>query len=261
LAVARNEGFGIYAISFDYGQRHRIELSLAKQCSAYFNVQEHRIIKLDLGGVGDSALLNDTEIRRYGDTEMQKEEDVAVHRVPVSPRHRVSEIPPTYVPARNTIFLSFALAFAEGIGAEDIFIGANAVDYSGYPDCRPEFINAFENMANLATKASVEGTLKFKIRVPLINLSKGEIIKKGVELDVDLSLTWSCYDPQPATAGVKSSKLKVQSFKEENSKLNSSLVTRHSLLIPCGRCDSCLLRAKGFREAGVGDILSFKVKH
>jgi 7-cyano-7-deazaguanine synthase len=162
-----------------------------------------------------------------------------------------SQIPVTYVPARNTIFLSFAIAWAEVLSAEDIFIGANAIDYSGYPDCRPEYIRAFEDMANLATKASVEGKLKFRIRTPLISMKKSEIIRKGVDLGLDYSLTWSCYDPQPATAGVQSSKFKAQSYKEENSKLK----TPNAGLIPCGLCDSCVFRARGFKEAGIKDPL------
>ncbi len=259
LAVAKSEGFEVYAISFNYGQRHSIELSLAKQCAVYFNVQKHLIIKFDLREIGGSALTSDIEVPKDREAlSVTRNESKDTSHISHY-ASRITEVPVTYVPARNTIFLSFALAFAESIGAKDIFIGANAVDYSGYPDCRPEFINAFENMANLATKASVEGIAKFKIHTPLINLTKGEIIKKGVESGVDFSLTWSCYDPQPE--GVKSSKLKVQSFKEENSKLNSSLVTRHSSLISCGRCDSCLLRAKGFREAGIDDPLALKVKY
>ncbi len=261
LAVARNEGFGIYAISFDYGQRHHIELSLAKQCAAYFNVKKHLIVKFNLREIGGSALTSDIEVPKKS----QKSEVRSQKLNPLLPpftkggpggiNHSLL-IPVTYVPARNTIFLSFALAFAENIGAEDIFIGANAVDYSGYPDCRPEFIDAFENMANLATKASVEGTTKFKIRTPLINLTKGEIIKKGVELDVDFSLTWSCYDPKEVkrhgdtgTRGHGDSPIHP---------FTDSLLHR---FVPCMQCDSCLLRAKGFREAGVSDSLSFKVKY
>ena len=251
LSVAKSEGFEVYAISFDYGQRHSIELNAAKQCASFFNVQKHLIIKFDLREIGGSALTSDMEIPKAEDKKIRSWEDKNIQASqPLN--FSSSNIPVTYVPARNTIFLSFALAWAEVLNAEDIFIGANAIDYSGYPDCRPEFISAFENMANLATRASVEGKTRFKIHTPLINLTKGEIIKKGIESGVDYSLTWSCYDPQPVT-GVKSSKLKVQSFKEENSELNSSL-------IPCGRCDSCLLRAKGFREAGIDDPLILKVK-
>jgi 7-cyano-7-deazaguanine synthase len=173
----------------------------------------------------------------------------------------LSLIPVTYVPARNTIFLSYALAWGETIGAGDIFIGANAVDYSGYPDCRPEFIRSFEAMANLAAKAAVEGKLRFRIRAPLINLTKGEIIKKGAGLGVDYALTWSCYDPQPK--GVKSPESGVRSKNSQHppqSPLTKGGIegglTPNSELIPCGRCDSCILRAKGFFEAGVKDPLS-----
>jgi len=251
LAVAKAEGYALYALSFDYGQRHRIELNSAKQCALAMGVKEHRIIKFDLREIGGSALTSDIEVpKRVTSNELRvtsKEKDLSLVT-----RHS-SLIPVTYVPARNTIFLSFALAWAEVIAAEDIFIGANAIDYSGYPDCRPEFIQSFERMANLATKAGVEGRMHFKISAPLINLTKAEIIRKGVELGVDFSLTWSCYDPQPAD---KSSKFKVKSYKEEN----SSLLTPHSSL-PCGRCDSCLLRAKGFKEAGIEDPLILKVKH
>jgi 7-cyano-7-deazaguanine synthase len=158
-------------------------------------------------------------------------------------------IPVTYVPARNTIFLSFALAWAEVLGASDIFIGANAVDYSGYPDCRPGYLKAFEDMANLATKASVEGKLRFSINAPLLFMTKEGIIRKGVDLGLDYSLTWSCYDPQPAVAGVQSSKLRVKSSE------NSELRTFNSELIPCGKCDSCRFRGKGFKAAGIKDPL------
>ncbi len=215
LAAAKAEGYEIFALSFDYGQRHKIELESARKNAEKLGVKKHLIVNFNLRDIGGSALLdNDTEIGRHGDTE----------KITGSPFRRVtgSPIPITYVPARNTIFLSFALAWAETLGAEDIFIGANAIDYSGYPDCRPEFIRAFESMANLATKASVEGASRFNIHAPLINLTKGEIIKKGIELGVDYSLTWSCYDPQPK-------------------------------LVPCRKCDSCMLRAKGFKEAGIKD--------
>ena len=165
-----------------------------------------------------------------------------------------SDIPVTYVPARNAIFLSFALSYAESVGAENIFIGVNAVDYSGYPDCRPEFIHAFEKMANLATRISVEQKIKFKLRTPLINLTKGEIIKKGIQLGVDFSLTWSCYDPQ------KSSDTLSVTRKELKKKTRNALrFTAHGF-VPCMRCDSCLLRAKGFKEAGIADPLLIKVK-
>jgi len=244
LAVAKAEGYEVYALSFDYHQRHKRELESAKMVASALGVRQHLIITFDLREIGGSALTselevpkkNEAEIRRYGDAE--KFSDSPILRFPIS------RIPVTYVPARNTIFLSFALAWAEVLGAEDIFIGANVVDYSGYPDCRPGYLHSFEEMANLATKASVEGRLKFRIKAPLIALKRSEIIKKGVELGLDYALTWSCYDPQPATAGVQSSKFKVKSYKEE--KIN---------LIPCERCDSCLFRAKGFEEAGIRDPL------
>ena len=158
---------------------------------------------------------------------------------------RITNIPVTYVPARNTIFLSFALAWAEALKAEDLFIGANAVDYSGYPDCRPEYLKAFEKMANLATKASVEGKIRFSIKAPLLHLTKAEIIKKGTALGLDYSLTWSCYDPQPANS------VKRQASSVKRTTHNAQ---RTTLFVPCGRCDSCLFRAKGFREAGIKDI-------
>ncbi len=259
LAIAKSKGFDIYAISFNYGQRHFVELDAAKQCAAYFNVKKHLIINFDLREIGGSALTSDIEVPKDSyklqvtSYKLRNEEYSELNSSLVTGHS--SLIPVTYVPARNTIFLSFALSWAEVLGAEDIFIGANAVDYSGYPDCRPEFISAFENMANLATKASVEGTSRFKIHAPLISLTKGEIIKKGIELGVDYSMTWSCYDPQPAAAGVQSSKFKVQSYKARNSKLK----TQNSKLVPCMRCDSCLLRAKGFKEAGIKDPLLLKV--
>ena len=253
LAIAKSKGFDIYAISFNYGQRHFVELDAAKRCAAYFNVKKHLIINFDLREIGGSALTSDIEVPkdsyelRVTSYKLRNEEYSELNS---------SLIPVTYVPARNTIFLSFALSWAEVLGAEDIFIGANAVDYSGYPDCRPEFISAFENMANLATKASVEGTSRFKIHAPLIDLTKGGIIKKGIELGVDYSMTWSCYDPQPAAAGVQSSSRisrdKGQSYEARNSKLK----TQNSKLVPCMRCDSCVLRAKGFKEAGIKDPLA-----
>ncbi|MBI4681249.1 MAG: 7-cyano-7-deazaguanine synthase QueC, partial [Nitrospirae bacterium] len=204
LAIAKSKGFDIYAISFNYGQRHFVELDAAKRCAAYFNVKKHLIISFDLREIGGSALTSDIEVPKAG-VGGQGSGISNKNRSPIpDPR---SPIPVTYVPARNTIFLSFALSWAEVLGAEDIFIGANAVDYSGYPDCRPEFISAFEDMANLATKASVEGISRFKIRAPLINLTKGGIIKKGIELGVDYSMTWSCYDPQPATEDEKMRRL------------------------------------------------------
>ena len=205
LSVAKEDGYEVYALSFDYGQRHGIELESACLNAERFNVKKHLVINFNLRDIGGSALTSDIKVPKA--------------------REEAGNIPITYVPARNTIFLSFALAWAETIRASDIFIGANAVDYSGYPDCRPEFIKAFENMANLATKASVEGTVKFRVHAPLIKLTKAEIIKKGAELGVDYSLTWSCYDPVVETGK------------------------------PCMQCDSCLLRAKGFKEAVIKDQL------
>ena len=209
MAVARSEGYELYALSFDYGQRHITELDCAKRNAEAMGAKKHLVINANLRDIGGSALTSDIEVPKG--------------------RGQTTEIPVTYVPARNTIFLSFALGWAEVLEAEAIFIGANAVDYSGYPDCRPEYIKAFEDMANLATKVSVEGKIKFRIHAPLIDLTKADIIRKAVALGVDLSLTWSCYDP------VK---------KEEGS------------YMPCGSCDSCRIRAKGFEEAGMKDTLS-----
>jgi 7-cyano-7-deazaguanine synthase len=207
LAIARQQGFECYCLSFDYGQRHAVEIEAAAKVARQVGAKEHRVIKIDLRSFGGSALTSDLEVPKDRD-----EGEMG------------SGIPVTYVPARNTIFLAFALAYAEVSGASDIFIGVNAIDYSGYPDCRPEFIHAFEEMANLATKAGVEGASKFKIHMPLVEMSKADIVRKAVELGVDLSLTHSCYDPGPAGA-------------------------------PCGRCDSCCLRQKGFAAAGLIDPL------
>jgi len=209
MAIAKEEGYEIYSLSFNYGQRHSFELKKASEVANFFNAKEHLIIDIDLRKIGGSALTSDIEIPKSLIYNLQ------------------SSIPITYVPARNTIFLSLALAWAEVLGAEDIFIGANAIDYSGYPDCRPEYIKAFEKMANLATKAGVEGKSHIKIHTPLINLTKGEIIKKGISLGVDYSLTSSCYSPD----------------KDGN---------------PCGLCDSCHFRLKGFKEAGIKDPLTYK---
>jgi 7-cyano-7-deazaguanine synthase len=203
LAIARSGGYLPCALSFDYGQRHRVELESARRVARSMGVRDHLVIRFDMGAIGGSALTSGIEVPEGGPTD---------------------EIPATYVPARNTIFLSFALAWAEVIEAPDIFIGANAVDYSGYPDCRPEYIRAFEHMANLATRASVEGGVRFRIHAPLIRMTKAEIIKTGLALGLDYSITWSCYDPRPDGA-------------------------------PCRRCDSCRLREKGFMEAGVAEPL------
>ncbi|MCE3232074.1 MAG: queC [Rickettsiaceae bacterium] len=203
LALAKSGGYEVYALSFKYGQRHSIELEAAKKVADALKVKEHKIAELDLRLFGGSALTDNIEVPKDRDLES-------------------TGIPITYVPARNTIFLSYALAYAEVIGAFDIFIGANAVDYSGYPDCRPEYLQAFENMANLACAATVEGKGKFTIHAPLITLTKAEIIQKGLSLGVDYSLTLSCYDPSPKGK-------------------------------PCGKCDSCQLRNKGFAQNGMCD--------
>ncbi len=197
LAIAKREGFDCYALSFRYGQRHAAELDAARRVAKSLGAAKHVILDIDLREFGGSALTD----------------DIAV------PKDRTpdSSIPVTYVPARNTIFLSFALAWAEVLGAQDIFIGVNALDYSGYPDCRPEYIAAFQQLADLATKAGVEGS-RLRIHAPLIRMTKAEIIRKGTELGVDFDLTLSCYDPSPAGK-------------------------------PCGHCDACQLRAKGFAEA------------
>lgn len=219
LAIAKAEGFDVYALSFDYGQRHGVELESARRNAAKYDVKKHLVFRFDMREIGGSALTSEMEVpkeRLNQDAEVNKASSV---------------IPVTYVPARNTIFLSFALAWAETINSEDIFIGVNAVDYSGYPDCRPEYIKAYEDMANLATKASVEGSARFNIRTPLIDLSKSRIIKMGTKLGVDYSLTWSCYDP----------------------------VQKDGQYVPCLLCDSCLLRAKGFKEADIEDPLLSKV--
>jgi 7-cyano-7-deazaguanine synthase len=207
LAIARSQGFACHCLSFDYGQRHSIELAAASRVAIDLGAKEHRVAKIDLRVFGGSALTSDMAVPKHYDGD--------------SP---AAGIPVTYVPARNTIFLSYALAYAEVVGASDIFIGVNAIDYSGYPDCRPEFIQAFEQMANLATKAGIEGRTKVVIRTPLIDMTKADIVRKAVELGVDLSLTHSCYDPDPEGR-------------------------------PCGRCDSCILRRKGFEEAGILDPL------
>jgi 7-cyano-7-deazaguanine synthase len=212
LAIARQEEFRCHALTFDYGQRHRIELQAAEAVAQSLGVVEHRFIKIDLRAFGGSALTDDIDVpKAHG-----------VHAAGLRGTAHQGEIPITYVPARNKIFLSFALAYAETRNAADVFIGVNAVDYSGYPDCRPEFISAFEHMANLGTKMGAEGR-HITIHTPLIQLTKAQIIERGVALGVDYGLTISCYDPDAATGR------------------------------PCGRCDSCLLRAAGFEAAGVRD--------
>ena len=209
LAIARSQGYEVYALSFSYGQRHIFELEAASRVAASIGVAGHRVAAFDLRVFGGSALTGDIDVPKG------RSADDMAHGIPI-----------TYVPARNTIFLSFAVAWAEVLGSSDIFIGVNALDYSGYPDCRPEFIVAFEKLANLATKAGVEGRQHLKIHTPLIALSKAEIIRKGIELGVDYGLTSSCYDPSPTGE-------------------------------PCGQCDSCLLRQKGFRENGMEDPLRY----
>jgi len=207
LAVAASEGFTTYAMTFRYGQRHGVEVDAATRVARTLGARDHVIVDFDLRQFGGSALTSDVAVPKDR-----------------SPQQMGEGIPVTYVPARNTIFLSFALAWAETLGASDIFVGVNALDYSGYPDCRPEYIAAFEAMANLATRAGVEGTQRLTIHAPLIRLSKAAIIARGVELGVDYGLTSSCYDPAPDGA-------------------------------PCGRCDSCALRRKGFIDAGIVDPL------
>ena len=222
MAIAGAEGYKIYSLSFNYGQRHSFELKKASEVAKFFNAKEHLIFDIDLRKIGGSALTSDIDVP----IRVSSQQSAVSSQNIKTKDSRLSTIPITYVPARNTIFLSLALAWAEVLEAEDIFIGANAIDYSGYPDCRPEYIDAFEKMANLATKAGVEGKSRIKIHTPLINLTKGEIIKKGILLGVDYSLTSSCYSPD----------------KDGN---------------PCGLCDSCQFRLKGFKEAGIKDPLNY----
>jgi 7-cyano-7-deazaguanine synthase len=208
-AVALEQGFEVYALSFRYGQRHAAELEAARQLAERLGVRRHVVLDIDLRAFGGSALTGDLEVPK----------DTPLERIG-------SSVPATYVPARNTIFLSFALGWAETLGASDIFLGANALDYSGYPDCRPEYIQAFERMANLATRAGIEGH-RLRVHTPLISLSKAEIVKLGHGLGVEYSLTWSCYDPAPDGTA-------------------------------CGRCEACILRRKGFREAGMEDPAAYQ---
>jgi 7-cyano-7-deazaguanine synthase len=209
LAIACRDGFEPFALSFDYGQRHRFELEAARRVCEATGVMRHLIFQLDLRSIGGSSLTSDLPVPKDR-----------------SEGEMTAGIPTTYVPARNTIFLSVALGWGESLGAYDVYLGVNAIDYSGYPDCRPEYIAAFERMANLATKAGVEGTGVWKIHTPLIRMSKAEIIKAGTKLGVDYSLTHSCYDPDSTGR-------------------------------PCGRCDSCELRLKGFADAGLRDPLVY----
>jgi 7-cyano-7-deazaguanine synthase len=209
LAIAQSDGFLCHALSFRYGQRHAVELAAADRVAKNLKVKSHRVVDIDLRQFGGSALTSEIAVPKKASTE-----EIG------------GDIPITYVPARNTIFLSFALAMAETIQSCDIFIGVNALDYSGYPDCRPEYIASFEQLANLATKAAVEGHQRLNIHTPLIQLTKAQIIRRGLDLGVDYSLTSSCYDPDPSGAA-------------------------------CGHCDSCLLRLKGFAENGVKDPIRY----
>lgn len=213
VAIARAEGFAVHALTFRYGQRHEAELSAAQRVAETLGVEEHMIANIDLAIFGGSALTN-------ADIEVPK------HR---SLEHMSEGIPVTYVPARNTIFLSFALAWAEVLDARDIFIGVNALDYSGYPDCRPEFIKAYEEMANLATKVGVDGDRRLRVHTPLITLTKGEIVARGLALGVDYGMTLTCYDPSEAGEA-------------------------------CGACDACLLRLKGFTENGISDPAPYRAE-
>jgi len=211
-AIARSQGRELFALSVDYGQRHRHELEAARRVAQSLAVRDHVIVPVDLSRFGRSALTGQYEVPKDRPAD-----------------EMASGIPVTYVPARNTVFLALALGYAEALSAADIFLGVNAVDYSGYPDCRPEFIAAFQRLANLATKAGVQGQLDFQIHTPLAGLTKAQIIRRGLELGVDFGLTHSCYDPDPAGR-------------------------------PCARCDSCLLRLKGFAEAGLKDPLEYKAE-
>ena len=211
LAIAKEQGFEAYALTIRYGQRHAAEIAAARRVAAELGAKKHIELDIDLRAFGGSALTADIDV----------------------PKHRTDEdmsegIPITYVPARNTVFLSLSLAWAEALRAFDVFIGVNALDYSGYPDCRPEFVAAFESLANLATKAGVEGTGNFRVHAPLVSLTKAQIIRKGMELGIDYAITSSCYDPDSVTG------------------------------LACGECDSCLLRARGFRDAGVSDPTRYR---
>jgi len=248
LAIAGEDGHELYAITFDYHQRHTRELTSARLVAVACGVEKHLVVEFDLHDIGGSALTSAIEVpkARHKTTGKKLIEADLLPRPPGP-----LPIPVTYVPARNTIFLSFALAWAEVLEAENIYIGANAVDYSGYPDCRPEYLNAFEQMANLATRASVEGRLRFRIKAPLVALTKAQTIQKGLELGIDYGLTWSCYDPQPAAGhGAKST-----GQRAGRKTADKKLLAEYR---PCRHCDSCLLREKGFREAGIEDPLVHK---
>jgi len=211
LAIVRAKGYEVHALTVDYGQRHAIEVKKARRVARAFGVRSHLVLSIDLTKIGGSSLTDKIPVpKRKGQP----------------PLGTVPRIPPTYVPARNTILLSLALALAERVRAQDIFIGANAIDFSGYPDCRPAYLKAFESLASLGTKEGIRGKMKFRIHAPVLRLTKAEIVKKGLSLGVDFGMTHSCYDPDPSGRA-------------------------------CGRCDSCLLRLKGFREAGIRDPLSY----
>jgi 7-cyano-7-deazaguanine synthase len=244
LVIAGAEGYEIHALTFDYHQRHARELASARQVAAVSGVTRHLVIAFDLRDIGGSALTSDMKVPK----KRVRSSVSGFGKKAVQTPNPQPPIPVTYVPARNTIFLSFALGWAEVLEAEHIFIGANAIDYSGYPDCRPEYLRSFEQMANLATKASVEGALRFRIEAPLISLTKAEIIRKGLELGLDYGLTWSCYDPQPASGHGAKGAGQGAGRKTADKKLLAQY-------IPCGRCDSCMLRQKGFSEAGIEDPL------
>src|SRR3954466_7604260 len=209
-AIALGEGYRVFALSVDYGQRHRFELEAARRGAKSLGVERHVVASVGLDQFGGSALTDDLAVP------LDRKDDEISDGIPI-----------TYVPARNSVFLSLALGYAELVGAADLFIGVNAIDYSGYPDCRPEFIKAFENLANFATKAGVEGSLRFRIHTPLIDMTKAQIIKRGTELGVDYGLTHSCYSPKPAG-------------------------------VSCGRCDACQLRLKGFQDAGIADPIEYQ---
>ena len=212
LAIAKSQGYEIYALTFRYGQRHEFEIETSRKIAKHFGVSQHVVSQIDLRSFGGSALTSDIEVPKGRSLDDMSE-----------------GIPVTYVPARNTIFLSFALAWAEVVGASDIFIGVNALDYSGYPDCRPEYIEAYQTMANLATRAGVESRQRLKIHTPLIHLTKAEIIRRGLELGVDYSMTSTCYDPSSTGEA-------------------------------CGQCDACLLRLKGFAENGIPDPARYRTE-
>ena len=211
-AIARHEGFSLYALSVDYGQRHRFELTAARRVAQAMQVKRHVVLSVDLAQLGGSALTDRIDVPKDRQRSQMDQ-----------------DIPITYVPARNTVLLSLALAYAEVVGAADLFLGVNAVDYSGYPDCRPDFLAAFTQLANQATKAGVEGRLKFAVHAPLISWTKAQIIRRGTELGVDYGLTHTCYDPDPSG-------------------------------VSCGRCDACQLRLQGFAEAGLRDPLPYQVE-